>query len=455
LLLANILLAAGCQPAVRYEPRPEKGARPGDNPGQPTPPKPLAEAINWLNLGRHPEKGQHPIVFVHEATSPKEWAALPAFWNDPGASLPGKGPQPVRVKVPLGLLDPSAFLPTDFVLTRERWELGRRLFYDADLLGSKQSCATCHDPANNFTDGKQHGGGGRNTPTLVNVVFNRTQMWDGRLTYLEEVMQATLEDERAPEVPFRHAWPGVIGRLRKSPEYVKEFQRVFGVPPTQDTAGLALAAFLRTILVAGSVHDQADARRRSAGDRDLTAAHYEAVLDPPSLAHLGTGKRPKSDVAAELARGYRLFHGQAGCARCHNEASGTFSDGRYHNVDVGAAGLDLHPERRGRFNVAPLGEKTRWLMGAWKTPTLRGLRRTAPYFHDGSEPKLFEAVNHFVRKRDFAEAPENIFLSRMLASEDGNFRDLKLTRADVEALTLFLHALDGPEPDVALRGPGR
>ncbi len=450
LLLA---LLAGCQPAARYEPRPEKDrAAPPEKGEKPTPRAP--EEYNWLNLGRDPEKGQVRIEFVHEGTRPKEWAALKTYWNDPGLAKTGEAPRPVLIKVPLGLDDPAHYIPADTPPTRERWELGRRLFFDTGLLGTGQSCATCHIPSNGYTDGKKAGGGERNTLSLVNVVYQRSLFWDGRATYLEEAAQRTLDDETAPDVPFRHAWPGVITRLRKSKEYGEGFNRAFGVRPTQDTVGKALATYMRTLLAAGSIHDRADARRRAAGALALTAAHYAAALDDDALKRLDRVAWTKEKVSADLYTGYTLFHGQARCNVCHPSSTGVFADGRYHNIDIAAGlGLESDPPRRGRFNVAPLGEKSRWLMGAWRTPTLRGLSRTAPYFHDGSEAKLFDAVNHHVRKRAFAEAPENFYLSRHLATDDGNFRDFGLPAGGVEAITLFLRALDGEEVDPFVRNP--
>ena len=119
--------------------------------------------------------------------------------------------EPVKLRVPLGLPDPTPFIPKDNSLTLAKWELGRRLFYDQSYLTpqGKTSCATCHKPADGFAD-HQKNHDGFNTPTLLNCVYNKHQFWDGRATYLEEVVQQTLEDERAAgnadAVPPRVEW---------------------------------------------------------------------------------------------------------------------------------------------------------------------------------------------------------------------------------------------------------
>jgi cytochrome c peroxidase len=447
--LLVLLVLAGCQRAAPYDPSPRKegdavAKEKKERRRRPDP------GVNWLDLGREPESDKMPgrIVFVHQADVKGEWAKLKAFWNDqPDGS--------VRIKVPLGLDDPTGHVPPGFSLTRARWELGRRLFFDDALLGTKQSCASCHVPEQGFADGKTTQG--LKTPSLVNSVFLRSIFWDGRATYLEEAMQATLEDEGRPVDPFRHAWPGVIKRLRADKGYLDAFEKAFGVRPTQDTAGRALAVYMRTLLSGGSLHDRAE--RANPGGRP----DYEAALDAAALAALGRGKSTKPEVARELVVGRGLFRGKAKCTVCHPAGNGYFSDRRYHNIDVDADQIDiddLDPQappsaraRRGRFNVAPLGEKTRWTLGAWKTPTLRGLGRAGPYFHNGQARTLEEAVAHHVRRREAREAPENQYLSPILATPTGNFIDFGLTQADIDAITLFVRALDGGLPDASVRTP--
>src|SRR5206468_4222778 len=115
------------------------------------------------------------------------------------ATVPGALPSAaIKIKVPLGLPDPTAYVPASNPLTRGKWQLGRRLFFDETILTGKggKSCATCHVPGLGYTDRTNIvSTDGFNAPTLINVVYNSYQFWDGRVTYLEEVVQARLEDE--------------------------------------------------------------------------------------------------------------------------------------------------------------------------------------------------------------------------------------------------------------------
>jgi cytochrome c peroxidase len=399
-----------------------------------------------MDPGRLPSRDDVRIVFVHE--SAPEWAKLASFWNEVPAN--GKAPAVVKVRVPLGLEGPSPNVPPASPMTRGRWELGRELFFDPSWLtaAGEQACVTCHDPARGLSDGKADSAGGYNAPTLVNVAYSQRLFWDGRARYLEEVVQAAPEDEREPKRGdvFRHNWPGVVGRLRASARYKRLFQDTFATLPTQDAVGQAIATYLRTLLAGNSLHDRAVREQRRAKAAALTAAHYEAVLDEGALAAPGQTKGDKKAVAGRLAQGLALFNGKALCSRCHPGDRGLFTDGGFHNIGVEAERVyDPELPRVGRFAVAPFGEKSRYLLGAYKVPTLRGLLRTAPYFHDGHEKTLEGAVRYHVRPP--AGATRNLYLDPLLANRDGTHRDLELTEAEVEALALFLRALDGDEVD--------
>jgi cytochrome c peroxidase len=389
------------------------------------------------------------------------WKKLDRYWSDPTLArsvgmigLPGvagaalaadKGGLVVKVKVPRGLDDPLGYIPAANPPTRGKWELGRRLFFDPSWLTAtgKQSCSSCHQPDKNFTDGTRTVEGSYNVPTLINCVYNTHQFWDGRAVCLEEVVQQKLEDEREPKQPgpFRHVFPGVIGRLRASKSYTTHFERVFGVPANQDSVGKALATYLRTLLAGDSIHDRARHQQRHKGDRELRAAHYEAVLDEAALKALGRVKEARARVAAGLVRGWALFGGPAGCAACHKPDRGHFSDSRFHNIGVSL-------DDPARFARAPLGERNRYLKGAFKTPTLRGLPWTAPYFHNGVTDDLSAVVYFHVQP--LRDAPHNPYLDPLLALPDGARRDFGLTNQDIADLVLLLKALDS-EVDRSVR----
>jgi cytochrome c peroxidase len=480
LTLLSVALLDGCQPAERYGPRPgsETSAKKQTETDAPkkTDYESLDPEIQWIEVVE-PPRPDVSIEFVH--AEKEEWAKLPKFWNASPLTEAGRagavvGMPPltvgavagssvgvIKIKVPLGLPDPSAYVPAENPLTLGKWKLGQRLFFDDTWLESKvgTSCASCHRPDHGFADHERRRDG-FNTPTLVNCVFNRWQFWDGRAGRLEEVVQRTLEDERESDTPkpFRHTWSGVIHRLRDKPAYHEPFNAVFGKPIaekenkeqtniTQDTVGRALACYLRTILAGDSIHDRALREQTRKHDSVLKAEHYEAVLDDAALVELGRAEAKKADVAAELMRGYLLFHVRddnrplMNCYRCHSGQ--TFHDNKFHNLGVGSPSRP--GQEGGRFAQVPIGQKDRYLIDAYKTPTLRNLLRTGPYFHDGSKISLREVVEFYNRG-----AERNSHLDPELRGKDDGTRLLYLSAAEIDAVVLFLSALNGGDVDSTL-----
>jgi cytochrome c peroxidase len=406
-----------------------------------------------------------PIRFVTAGGKTQAaWDKLKTFWTDvriPPSPL-GKGRREIRIKVPLGLADPTGYVPASNPATLGKWQLGKQLFFDDTWLYSraagKGSCASCHRPDHGFTTGKGPTRGLR-VSTLINCVYNRNQFWDGRTTALEQVVQRSQNDEREPETSGagqqrleaerRHAWSGVIGRLRANATYKKGFRKVFGTPATQDNLGKALATYLRTLLAGGSLYDRA---RAAAGDREPEDKHYRALLSDSSLKALRREDSKKADVAKELVQGSNLFHNQGRCALCHKGFN--FTDNSFHNIGLSSSEPDPdNPSGLGRFAVLPTGLKDRRLVGAYKTPTLRVLKQTGVYFHDGlaaHEDALAQAVIRHTKGN-----AAGVFLDPLLAdpADRSKRRDLKITGDQLHALLLFLRALDSkadavvkPEP---------
>ncbi|MBY0522293.1 MAG: hypothetical protein K2R98_02795 [Gemmataceae bacterium] len=478
--ILGLLLVAGCQPAGRYGPVPSRPSRAvSTTAGQNTPtqpevkaPPPLPDDYVWMEPKRSDMELPVPIVFVHEGSQPAEWNRLKSFWteeptpSEQAAALTTIAPfnviglavqsaRVVKVKVPLGLDDPTPFLPPYNPPTLGKWELGKRLFFDKEVFlqpataSKTHSCATCHDPARGYTDGRPMAAGSIfNTPTLINSVYNTALFWDGRAAALEEVVQRSLEDER--DIPTatasnRHSWTGVVQRLRGRPEYEAQFKRVFGTPPTQDAVGKALATYMRTILVGNSVHDRAvRAMKERTKDRGPLpeARDFESVLDDAAVKKLESQGDPlnKTEASQRLQQAAMLFsaRGAARCVQCHSGAN--FTDNDFHNLGIDEASRKPTPGKEtGRFAVLPPGLKDRRSIGAYKTPTLRALPRTGPFFHNGSgfgEEALFFAVLEHIRKKD------SPFI-------DPELRPVKLSEDQVRALVVFLKALDGdPIPAV-------
>jgi cytochrome c peroxidase len=284
----------------------------------------------------------------------------------------------LSIVVPLGL-DLYLPAPADNPLTPEKVELGRALFNDRRLsVDESLSCASCHRPDRSFSSadpvavGVFTRQGTRNAPALINLAYGRSFFRDGRETTLERQVLRPIEDPN--EMGF--SADAAAARVGLTSQNVSE----------------ALASYVRTILSGNSPYD-----RYVDGGRDVLGADAQA--------------------------GLRLFRGKARCSRCH--LGPTFSDEKFHNT--GVAMRDGVMADVGRFGVT--GKEAD--LGAFRTPTLREVARTAPYMHDGSLATL-EAVVDFYDQG-----------GRPNPGLDSKIRSLGLTRDEKTALIAFLRSLTG------------
>ncbi len=273
---------------------------------------------------------------------------------------------PVNLKPPLGL--PSVPVPPDNPLTREKIELGRTVYYDPVLSVDKSvACGTCHAPRFGFTDGKQFSEGvkkqkgGRNAPTVLNAAYNALQFWDGRAPSLEKQAEGPVQNP----VEMAHTLEGVEKRLYADHSYRAAFEKAFGPGPiTYEKVEKAIASFERTVISGDSRFD----RYFYGGD--------------------------KSALSASARRGLEVFRNpkKGNCAVCHTigEKFALFTDNKFHNIGIGVK--DGQPSDLGRYNVT----KKEADKGAFKTPTLRNVALTGPYFHDGSRKTLKDAIDFYV-----------------------------------------------------------
>ncbi len=173
-------------------------------------------------------------------------------------------------------------------LTFGKWRLGKALFFTPMLKagGKSYSCATCHDPRHGFAEDPSNPPGAKyNTLSLINVVYNRRQFWDGRVGTLEETIFRSVNDERKitderrrEQALGQHVWGGLVTALILDGSYNRDFEFVFGIPrPTQDAVAQALATYMRTILSGESLYDRAAKPRKSSNAKTLTAEIFRAV----------------------------------------------------------------------------------------------------------------------------------------------------------------------------------
>ena len=292
---------------------------------------------------------------------------------------------------------PAMVQPADNQSTPARVELGKVLFFDNRLSGpSGMSCASCHEPTLGWADGLKTAVVGKDvlpraSPSMINVGYNTQFMWDGR--------KKSLEDQAIG--PHRHLstpdYVAAANRLAQMAGYQKLFAAAYpGEQINPESISRALAVFERTIVSNDSPFDQ-----WVAGDtKALTPAQY---------------------------RGFKVFTdaGKGNCAACHNGPN--FTDNGFHNVGLKSSATDL-----GRYNI----RKLEAMKGAFKTPTLRDIETTAPYFHDGSAATLREVVEYYARG---GEDPTH---------RSPDIKKLALTEQDKDDLVAFLRALTGKQTAV-------
>ncbi|MBI5639827.1 MAG: cytochrome-c peroxidase [Nitrospirae bacterium] len=285
-----------------------------------------------------------------------------------------------------GHLEPfkSVPVPKANPQTAEKIELGKKLFFDRRLSGDgTMSCATCHMPELAFSDGQDISlsypttRNWRNSPTLINVAFQRYLFWDGRVETLED--QALFPMMSAFEMNKNLDY--LEEQIRQVPEYVAAFKKVFNREPDRERIAMALAAFERTLISVNSPLD-----RFLKGDE-------KALSD-------------------DVGKGMDIFKGKGRCVQCHGGVN--LGDNKFYALNVPEnAALENDPrvtatvrfvgkvyhykdyrslkEDPGRYLITK--NKKDWK--AFRTPTLREVSRTAPYMHNGVFNTLEEVIDFF------------------------------------------------------------
>lgn len=300
------------------------------------------------------------------------------------------------LKIPFGLEESAAVIPADNPLTNEKIELGRLLFFDKRLSQDNTiACASCHLAKFAFTDGKPVSAGirgqkgGRSAPASFNRVFSSAQFWDGRA--------ATLEDQSVgPFInPIEHGFANhdeMIAKMKKIAGYKKLFMQVFGEDITIGNVGKAIASFQRTVLSGNSPADRFDQGQEEGA------------------------------ISEAAQKGLILFREKARCTKCHSGFN--FTDEKFHNLGIG---WDDNKVDLGRYMVTQNVEE----LGAFKTPTLREISRSAPYMHDGRFKTLEEVVDFY--NKGGVKNPH----------QDPLILPLELTDQEKSELAQFLRTLNG------------
>jgi len=333
-----------------------------------------------------------------------------------------------QVGVPDGAT--RAAIPPDNPQTPEKIALGQRLFFDGRLSADGTvACSTCHDPARAFTDGRPASigikgrVGQRNAPTILNALYNKTQFWDGRVKTLEE--QAALPIVNPVEMGQPSLDAAVAG-IAAIGEYKQAFRRVFGRPPNGPDLLRAIASYERTQL------------------------SFDSPFD-----HFIAGDKNAIDDAAK--RGWELFNTRGRCNKCHALTEDkrdvtNFTDNDFHNIGIGIirhnvvalarqaeqlinsgdtaaidrAAIQTEMSALGRFLISRKEPD----IASFKTPNLRNVLVTGPYFHDGSQETLWDVSDHYNK----GDGLQNPYL-------DQDIQPLALTEGDIDDLVAFLVSL--------------
>lgn len=290
------------------------------------------------------------------------------------------------------------FPEKDNPLSREGFDLGRRLFYDTRLSATNTiSCASCHRQEFAFSDtatfssGIYDRTGDRNSMSLANIGWSSRFFWDGRAGSLQEQIHHPVIDTRE----MGSTWDDIITYVKASPLYREAFRKAFPKEKIgENTIKKALELFTANIYSFNSRYD------------DYFYNGHQVVYSEQEKA------------------GLKLFNGKAQCSGCHNTV--LFTNHQFMNN-----GLDSSASP-GLYN-ATMQPTDR---GLQKTPSLRNVALTPPYMHDGRFRNLEEVLNFY----NTGVHPESVNLDFRMAPftrKDG----LGLTKEEQEAIIAFLHTL--------------
>lgn len=290
--------------------------------------------------------------------------------------------------------------------SKEKRDLGEKLFNDPRLSLSNQiACASCHDKELGFGDGRSvsYGHdrqlGHRNSPSVIMSAFGTYKFWDGRAQDLESQSLFPIADPKE----MAYSADKAAKKLHKIKEYRELFKGAFGTSEiTKELMAQAIATYERSLMP-----------HQNRFDRFLN----------------GNGK----DLSDEEVWGLHLFRTKARCINCHNGVA--LSDDRFHNLGLhfyGRKGEDL-----GRYEVTREAKD----VGAFKTPSLRGVSKTAPYMHNGRFPHLLGVVASYNFGMANPKPKETQKNDPLFPKTDSILRPLHLNDKEVKAIEAFLKVL--------------
>ena len=274
-------------------------------------------------------------------------------------------PVPYNLEIPILFANKliAPVIPTNNPLTEEGVALGKKLFFDKKLSGNNtQSCATCHSPQKSFTNNRQFSEGidgllgTRNSMPLFNLAWNFDERfaWDGKELSLE---RQALEPVKNP-IEMHANWEVVAEKLQASPEYPDLFLQAFGTSIIDSILITRAIAQFERILISGN-------------------SKFDQYL------------RGETTLTPQEQNGFTVFMDEAkgDCFHCHgSDNNPLWTDNKFHNNGLDSAFSDLG-----------LGAVTGDTNdnGKFKSPSIRNLKFTAPYMHDGRFTTLEGVIQHY------------------------------------------------------------
>lgn len=320
---------------------------------------------------------------------------LRKLYSKPPSKWPAPDVDPTVKWAELGIIpEPPVFAGSDSLGAIV--DLGKALFFDPRLSSSgKISCATCHQPELNWTDGKTksigHEGATskRNAPTIQNAWFYKRLFWDGRAKDLQDQAFAPINSESE----MHNEMHEVMITMNRLKSYKALFKKAFGDDEiSPDRLTYAISIFEKTITSRKTRFDQ------------FVESDKQALTD------------------GEL-RGLHIFRTQARCMNCHHGPM--FTDNMFHNSGI----VPYNPKDKGLYIATHNDNDT----GKFKTPSLRDVTRTRPWMHDGSISDLNEIVGLY------AKGPSH--------PADHLLRPFSLSGKDAADLLAFLEAISAAPVD--------
>jgi cytochrome c peroxidase len=267
-----------------------------------------------------------------------------------------KGLELLRQEIPVGFADPL-YKFEDNPLTKEGFELGRKLFYDGRLsIDNLHPCSSCHQQIaafGTFEHDRSHGVYDshtlRNAPVLFNLAWSPALHWDGEFTSLKDEAAQPINGH----IEMGESFEGVINKIKDDKEYQEMFRKVFRYPLIRPEYMLkALAQFTGYMVSADSKYDR-----------------Y---------------KKGTAAYTVQEENGYQLF--KANCAVCHKEPM--FTDYSFRNIGLP---IDNFLNDYGRMRITNKKEDSL----KFKVPTLRNVYISSNYMHDGRFNTLAQCINHY------------------------------------------------------------